>query len=350
MAWHSRFLRVVASSWPILVLVGGVAGQSPPPSDSTGTPRGELAVRIRAKVNGSAIFDEELRDLTRDTLVELNRLPEPQRSALQKQVLESALESLIEREVILSEIFTKLGASKQGEKVLEKLRETAAKEFNKEIRLLKKRANCETDDQFKEMLRKRGQTLEGMKRQFERTLMAREYMRYLVLERAEKYGLPDARDYFYQHQSEFKTYDGVKWQDIFISAAQHGNLEEARRVALGILAQARAGADFAKLAQRDEGTSQNGEGYGKRRGEIRPVEAEPHLFQMREGDVRLVALPSGIHIIKLVKREYAGVMPFDDKTQKFILNKLKGEAAEREWKKIIKDFKAKAVIERDMTP
>jgi hypothetical protein len=270
-----------------------------------------------------------------------------------KQVLERALENLIEREVILAEIFAKLGGGgKGGEKVLEKLRETATKEFNKQVRLMKKQAGCKTDEQFKEILRQRGQTMDGMKRQFERTLMATEYMRYLVLERAQKYGLADAWEYYQQHSTEFQNQDGVQWQDIFISAVQHGGLEEARRLAMGILAQARAGGDFKKLAELDEGDSKfrSGEGYGKRRGEIKPAEAEAPLFQMRDGEVRLVELASGIHIIKLVKREFAGPMPFDDKTQKFILNKLKNEAAEREWKKIIKDLKAKAVIERDLTP
>jgi peptidyl-prolyl cis-trans isomerase SurA len=102
----------------------------------------------------------------------------------------------------------------------------------------------------------------------------------------------------------------------------------------------------------DEGDSKfrGGEGYGKRRGEIKPAEAETHLFQMRDGDIRMVELASGVHVIKLVKREYAGLMPFDEKTQKFILNKLKNEAAEREWKKILKDLKSKVVIERDMSP
>jgi hypothetical protein len=383
MAWHSRVLGLVASIGPNLILAGCVSAQTTLPGapgtssapltqprmqkseerladagnemtlrSPAGSPHNELAVRIRAKVNGVAILDEELKNATYGALMELRNQPEPQRSALEKQVLEKALENLIEREIILAEVFAKLGGNKGGEKVLEKLRATADKEFSKQVRTMKKQAHCATDEQFKQFLLTQGQNLDAMKRQFERTLMATEYMRYLVLERAQKYGLADEWEYYRQHPNEFQTVDAVQWQDIFISAVQHGGLDEARRVALGLMVRGRAGADFAQLAEMDEGDSKfrNGEGYGKRRGEIKPAEAEASLFQMRPGDIRLVELATGVHVIKLVKRDYAGLMPFDEKTQKFILNKLKNEAAEREWRKIIKDLRAKVVIERDLSP
>jgi parvulin-like peptidyl-prolyl isomerase len=313
----------------------------------------EVAVRIRAKVNGVAILDEELKNATYAALTELRNRPEPQRSALQKQVLERALENLIEREVILAEVFSKF-QGKGGEKVLESLRSTANKKFDEQVRQMKKQARCETDEQFKQLLLMQGQSLEGMRRQFERTLMATEYMRYLVLTKTDKFGLPEVRDYYRQHPNEFQTVDSVTWQDIFISAARHGGLEEARRVAMGVVAQAKAGADFPKLSdQYDEGTSKfrGGEGYGRRRGEIEPAEVEPYLFQMRDGEIGpLVTLATGVHIIKLVKREHAGLMPLNEKTQKLILDKLKNEAAEREWKKKVKELSSKAIIERDLTP
>ena len=50
------------------------------------------------------------------------------------------------------------------------------------------------------------------------------------------------------------------------------------------------------------------------------------LWQLRDGQVGpLVELPTGFHVIRLVKRTHAGVLPFnDEKVQKQIRDKLRG--------------------------
>jgi hypothetical protein len=323
-------------------------------AEPAGPPNGQFTVRVRATVNGVAILDEELKSAVYPHLMELSDKPEPQRSALQKEVLQKALESLIEREVILGTAIKKLTVSEAGKKILEKLKATAHKEFDKQVVVMKKKSGCKTDEEFKQLLIQQGQSLDGMRRQFERTLLATEYMRYLVMNVTDKISLATAREYYDQHPNEFQTYDSVKWQDIFIAGDRHGGIEGARQFAYELLNKARSGADFAQLARRhDEGVSlfRNGEGYGNRRGEINPAEVEPYLFQLRDGQIGPpVELPSGIHLIRVAKREYAGLMPFDEKTQSFILNKLKNEVADREWKRIVKDLKSKSVIERDLAP
>jgi hypothetical protein len=315
-------------------------------------PNGEYAVRIRAKVNGVAILDEELKNAVYPALMEVRNAPEPQRSALQQEILQKGLDHLIEREIILGAAFSRLKGNPQGQKVLEKLKATAGKEFDKQVRDMKKRAGVKTDEEFKQILEAQGQSLDGMRRQYERTFMATEYMRFLVLSATEKIGLSEVREYYDQHPSEFRTQDNVKWQDVFVAAAKYGGLEPARRFAGELASRAQRGADFPKLVdQHDDGDSRfrGGDGYGQRRGEIKPAEAEPYLFQMRPGQVALVELPTGIHVVRLVSREYSGRMPFNEKTQNLILNKLKNEAADREWKKNVKMLKSKAIIERDLS-
>ena len=141
----------------------------------------------------------------------------------------------------------------------------------------------------------------------------------------------------------------MKWQDIFILASRFPSRETAKQFAEQLRNRAAAGEDFARLAsQYDNGTSsyQGGEGFGHRPGEIKPPEAESFLFQMRDGAVGpLVEITNGFHIIRLVKRQYAGRMPFDEKTQKRIKDKLRGEVFDREMKRIVNDLKRKAVIE-----
>lgn len=319
-----------------------------PPPEMPGPPDGTFAVRLRARVNGVAILDEELKNATYPALVAIRDLPEPERSARQKAILTRALEQLIEREIILAEAFGKLKGN-NGQQVIEKLKASANKEFDKQVHEMKKRAHCETDEEFKQFLVLQGQSLEGMRRQYQRTMIASEYMRFRVSSKIDRIGLAEVREYYDQHPGEFRVEDSVRWQDIFIAADKHGGIEGARHFAQGVLARARGGEDFAKLAKAyDEGPSSlsNGEGFGQRRGEIRPTEAEPVLFNLHDGEVGpLVELDTGVHLVRLIKREYAGLMPFDAKTQNFILKKLKNEVGEREWKRLIKELRDRVVVE-----
>jgi parvulin-like peptidyl-prolyl isomerase len=156
------------------------------------------------------------------------------------------------------------------------------------------------------------------------------------------------KEWYDQHPNEFRTVDKVKWQDIFIATANHGPAAQARHVAEEILERVRRGEKFDNCLQLDEGDSwsyRKGEGNGQRRGEIKPPELEPYLFGMKDGQVgSLVELSTGYHVFRLLKREVAGQLPLDDKLQLSISQKLKNEIAEREYKRIIKELKERAVI------
>ena len=102
------------------------------------------------------------------------------------------------------------------------------------------------------------------------------------------------------------------------------------------------------MKQYDQGDSsyRNGEGFGKRRGGIRPIEAEPILFQMKPGEIGpVIGLGSGFHVVKLTAREYDGIKPFNEKTQTEVRNKLQGDTWELEYKKEIADLKRRTTIE-----
>jgi parvulin-like peptidyl-prolyl isomerase len=143
--------------------------------------------------------------------------------------------------------------------------------------------------------------------------------------------------------------DSVAWQDIFVDASRFPNRDAAQQFAESLVVRARNGEDFAKLVKEfDQGDSsyRNGEGFGKRRGEIRPVEAEPVLFQLKSGDIGpIIAMGTGFHVIKVTTREYDGIKPFNEKTQTEIRYKLQGNTWELEYKKEITDLKRKSTIE-----
>ena len=74
----------------------------------------------------------------------------------------------------------------------------------------------------------------------------------------------------------------------------------------------------------------------------------PHYKEtfIDDGDVGpLIELSTGFHVIRLVKREYAGRKPFDVPVQILIREKLRQEIAAREMKKMINELKKTALIE-----
>lgn len=304
-----------------------------------------VTARILATVNGVAIIDEELREATYHQMILLTQIPEPERSVKRKEILEKELQQLIDREVILQEAMTLL---KDRPSVLDKLREAAGKEYEKRMRDVRKRAGTKTDDEFKAFLKSQGISLAGVRRQIERNFMAMEFMKNAIFSKIDRIGRQELREYYEAHPEEFQIPDSVVWLDIFIDAARFPNRDAAQQFAEQLIVKAKAGEDFEQLVkQYDNGDSsyRNGEGFGHRRGEIKPTQAEPIVFQMKDGEIGpLITLNSGFHVIKLVKREYAGMKPFDEKTQATIRGKLQNETWERESKRVVAELKRRATI------
>jgi hypothetical protein len=221
------------------------------------------------------------------------------------------------------------------------------------LELTKKTGRDISDEEVKNLLNAQGSSEKSMRRQMEREYLYREFVRFHCGPIMDKIGHADILEYYHGHPEEFQTIDGVQWQDIFLDATdptKYPDHEAAHRFAEQLRARARGGEDFAKLAlQYDCGISavKNGQGEGHKRGEIRPAEAEPLLFRMRDGDVEVVELSSGYHVVRLVKREYNGQMPCDAKVQKQISEKLKNEVFQREAKQLIEDLRRKATIVRE---
>jgi parvulin-like peptidyl-prolyl isomerase len=315
-----------------------------PASLSSRPDPGHPRLTVRAWVNGKPIFDEDLLKDAAPALAMNERYPEPQRSANRLDILKQHLQKLIERELILQDAFHKLEKNKVA---MDRLKEAAEKQFNKKVR--EWRSGAGGDQEFKEALRAQGMTLEELRKNHEREFIAQTYVGSRIGPIMDGIGLPQVREYYDQHQNEFQTVDRAEWQDIFVAVGpRHATPAEARRFAGELVARLRAGEDFARLMQYDDGDSRqyrNGRGAGERRGEIKPAELEAHLWNMKDGEVGLLELSTGVHVYRLLKRHHAGQLPLDEKVQAQIRTKLKNEIFVRERKLIVRELTARAVIE-----
>ncbi len=300
-----------------------------------------LRVSVRALVNGKPIFDEEvMQQLPPGAMRELASMPEPRRSERMTEVYNQTLDGIIEQEVASQDALHKL--EQVNKKAIEKLKKYAEGEYEKKMKAIRDSGRA-TEAEIKEV-----EFI--IRRATERSLISNEYVRSRIQGTANQQASPSAiQDYYDKHLNEFQRVDTVQWQDVFIGLGpKYPTIEQVRRYAEDLIAQCRTSEDFEKLIKLDEGDSKfrNGAGLGSRKGEIRPPDLEETLFRLKEGEIGpVIPLSSGVHIVRVTKREFAGLTPLNEKTQKLIELKIKNQVAEHEYKHIMRELRGRATIE-----
>jgi parvulin-like peptidyl-prolyl isomerase len=303
-------------------------------------PRGGK-ITVRAWVNGKPIFDDEvMQNIPQSALRPLGKMTQAQRAERLADLFNQTLDQIIEQEIVYQEAVRKL--EKVNPKTLEKLKTLAEQDFEKQVERIRKSGQV-PEEQVKEFQRQ-------MRRQMERSFISMEYMRSRIFPLINQgIGFQEIKDYYDAHPNEFQTVESLKWQDVFLAVGpKYPTLADARRAANDLVAQCRTGDDFVKLLAYDDGDSKfrGGEGQGSRRGEIRPAELEAHLFKLRDGEIGpIVPLSTGVHIFRLVSRDPGGQAPLNETVQNQIRNKLRGQLADREYKRIVRELKTRSVIE-----
>jgi parvulin-like peptidyl-prolyl isomerase len=293
-------------------------------------PRVEVVAIVN---NNNVITDREVIESVWQQYEAVSKLEGHEREAKQKELYTKALRRTIDRELILDEMYTKLKKAGKGQ-VIEDIKDVATQLTDKQFRDMKKRIGAKTDDQLADWLRLQGLTLPVLRRQFERQIMAQQYVRSILDQKGRRVGLAEIREYYDKHPDEFKTPDRVKWQHIYIGLGNPPNPAGALARAEALRKRVAAGEDFAALSvQFDEGFAklQRGAGTGERRSGseenkedwIQPLDVEPTVWALTPGQVSAVVhTPTGYHLVKVVEREYAGVRPYDPKLQGEIREKL----------------------------
>ena len=309
-------------------------------------PQGVPALKIVAIVGSSnVVYDQEVWEAVRQRMQEyVSQVDGPQGKeivrddAKEKALYYEELRRIIERELILDEMYTRLkNAKKIG--LIDEIKEASAKQANRQLSMFKKAYGAKTDEEFNAILVPQGLTLPVIRRQLERQMMSEEYVRSSIKDKIKAIGLVQIREYYDAHGDEFKTEDRVKWFDIFISLGRFPNARAAYDHAIVVQQKAAGGGDFLALVKEfDNGVAanQNGEGIGTKRGEIRPTEVEATLWALKPGQVSgLIETPAGYHIVKVAERDFAGVKAFDDKVQDEVRKKLTRQLMEAEYKKLV---------------
>jgi hypothetical protein len=139
-------------------------------------PAGQVIATVVARVNGQPILREELMNAASWRLEEaMPRVPPNQWAEIEEKILQAELEDLINRELLWQDATNRIKA-----KGIEKVREFAQKDFESQLKRQKEQLGLKTDEELRDYLYKQGRSLEEMRRQFERSFLAMEYVRSMV--------------------------------------------------------------------------------------------------------------------------------------------------------------------------
>jgi peptidyl-prolyl cis-trans isomerase SurA len=168
------------------------------------------------------------------------------------------------------------------------------------------------------------------------------YISQFIKDKGKTVSLADIQRFYAQNEKLFRVDDRVKWQDLFVSFKRFNTTDEAQQYGLQLLKLLDKGDDFSEVVKQfGHGDSQlrGGEGLGSKRGEIQPVELEEAVFSMKAGQTsQLIPTSTGLHVIRVLERDVAGIRPLDEKTQEQIKLRLINEMRETEIKKLLEEL------------
>jgi peptidyl-prolyl cis-trans isomerase SurA len=161
----------------------------------------------------------------------------------------------------------------------------------------------------------------------------------------------EMHDYYTANLAKYSEEESYHARHIFFKTgakASPDEIQHSKATALAVLADAKAGKDFAELAKRfseDPAARKDGGDLGSfKKGDMQP-ELEKTILSLKPGEVsELVSTPIGFHIIKLEARVAGTTKPFESVKSDIeeILYRKKSEERFSQW---VKDLRDKANIE-----
>jgi peptidyl-prolyl cis-trans isomerase C len=316
------------------------AAQQPPASAPPGVPGAPAAAKpmppqipdVLARVNGEKIerweFDNAVKRMEA-------RAGGPVPPDKRDEVLRGVLEQLVAYHLLAQE---------------SRARKLAIPDADVDARLADIRKTFPTEEAFKQGIAAQGLTLDQLKLQSRTSL---EVAKVIDTEVNSKVVVsdPDVKGFYDQNPDRFKQGDSVHAAHILIGVPPNATAEqksEAKTKADTVLKTIRAGGDFATLARAnstDTGSAQNGGDLGFfPKGQMTPA-FEEAAFKTKPGTTSaLVETPFGFHIIKVIEKQSAGLVPLEQakgQIQEF----LEDQGREKQTQAFVASLKAKGKVE-----
>lgn len=324
-------------NWKRFVLALLAAAAFVLPTRAAGT---ELLNGVAAIVNESVITFDDVNLFTRRAIkgLENQLLPRGKTAEFDQRrqtVLRDGLEQLIERDLIIHEF--KTAGYNLPESIIDDVVSARVKEeFGDRLTLTK-------------TLHERNQTYESFRRD-ERDAFVVSQMTIKNINQNLVISPKKIERFFSENQEKYRVGDRAKVRMILIDKSRHA-VGEPKKIADEVLAKAKAGADFGKLAdessddaRRFKGGLRGDQGWVENKDSDLRKELRDFAFNANIGDLSPVIETDGaIFLLKVEAREQARVRPLTE-VRDDVEATLKGVERERLRKKWINKLRAKAFV------
>jgi peptidyl-prolyl cis-trans isomerase C len=282
--------------------VGGPGGSGAPAAPAPPKPVPAVIPPVIARVNGEDVKKE---DFDRIIHTMEARAGQPIPADRRDEILRGAIDQLV--------VYTLLSQESRNRGI-----KIPDAEIDAKMGQLK--SQFPTQDAFDKALKERGMTIDSLRKD------ARVDLSVTKLMEAETAALPgpsdlEAKDFYEKNPDRFKQDESVRASHILIRVdekADAATRKKARAEIDAVLKQAKAGADFAKLAQehsQDGSAAQGGDLNYFAKGQMVPA-FDKVAFELKPGQLSgVVTTQFGYHIIKVVDRKPGRVVPFDESSQ-----------------------------------
>lgn len=258
---------------------------------------------------------------------------------LRVQLLRQILQEVIDRKLIVADMKKDIPADK-----LPEFQKDIERHFNKSmLPALMKEAKVKTEAEFAAALKKRGTTLETLKREFIEQMLFSEWMKKEATDDGEVNHDQMLR-YYYEHFDDYKYAAKARFETLHVSFKKHRDRQDAWRLICELGNEVLRGRAFADVAKsRSEGlhADRGGAWDWTTKGSLRSKVLDTAVFSQpvgRLGDV--LEDKSGFTIVRVVERKEAGVKSFRE-TQADIRRQIKEDRGEKHRKEALTKFLAK---------
>lgn len=254
---------------------------------------------VVARVNGVAITEESVNEVVKSIIVERGGTP-PSSTEI-AELNDAALDSLINLELLYQ-------AAVQ--------REIRVSDADVQAEIARSKARLGGDEAFDAALRRSGMDQARLVAETRKTLMVERLVDQLIA--GTQVTQEAVRRFYDEHPDEFRHGEQVHVRELVIpvpAQASSAERDQARQTAADVRAQLGRGAEFAPFAARygvDPASSAAGGDRGfVGRTALRP-EVAPVAFSLSPGKLsEVIEAGDGFHIVQVVARRPAGVVPFE---------------------------------------
>ena len=305
------------------------AGSGAPPAPPKPVPA--TLPDVVARVNGEAVKKDDFERMLKTIERQAGGPIPPDR---RDEVVRNALDQLIVYTLLTQE------SKNRGVKV---------EDAEIEQKMGQLRQQFPTQEAFDKAVQERGMTVDRLRQDARNDLTVNKLME------GEVANIPgpsdaEAKEFYTKNPDKFQENESVRAAHILIRVDEKADAaakKKARAEIDGVLKQAKAGADFAKLAQQhsqDGSAAQGGDLGNFTKGQMVPA-FDKVAFELKPGQISdVVTTQFGYHVIKVIEHKQGRVVPFEE-AQSRIKDYLGREKKQGHADKFIEALKKKSKIE-----